>query len=68
MPRAERLLQDVAPRVRTRLAFVELALTEEPPDVRVVVRHLPQPAASGQMVDAAVPDVREVHPPAREPP
>src|SRR5579862_392832 len=68
VPRAERLLQDGAAGMIPRLAFVELAVAEEPADVRVVVAQLPQPPLPRrQIVNAAVSNVPEHHPPRRKP-
>ena len=65
----ERALEHVAPGMFARLALVEVALPQEPADVRVILGHLLDPGfARRQVVDAAVPDVAEIHPPRRAKP
>src|SRR5262245_54583282 len=60
---AERPLQHVPPRMRPCFAFGNFPMAQEPADMRVVVAELLDGVrAGGQIVDAAVADVAEVHP------
>ncbi len=65
---AEGFLEDVATRVSTGFAFVYLSVAQEPVNVRVVLAELFDFAGPcWQIIDAAVADVREIHPARREP-
>ena len=63
----ERTLEDVAAGMVFCFALVQLPVAEKPAHVGVVVGQLLDAARGGEVVDPAVADVPEIHPPPAEP-
>ena len=65
---AERLVKDVAARMRAGFVVLDFSIPQEPRDMRVVLRELEQFAfALRQLIDPRVADVSEIRPARREP-
>jgi hypothetical protein len=65
---AQRLLQNVPARMAASFPFVDLALTQQPADVRIVVRDLfDRVFPRGQIINPAVTDVAEIKPAGSKP-
>ena len=60
-------LKEVAARVVLGLPLIDLPFAVEPADMGVVLCELLDSSFRGKVVDAAVPDMPEVHPPRGEP-